>query len=161
MANSKRRCTVCRDYFPAGDMLRQGVCGEECLQALVDRSRAKRQRRAGSKARRHAGPSLPYKLRVKVKKRDAERCRMCGRPDTLQVHHIAYRSEGGSDDLANLITLCALHHNEGLDSVHADKRRWQPICRAYVWIRCVEGRFLLLPEIERRLARDAAVSGNR
>ena len=28
----------------------------------------------------------------------------------LHAHHVLFRSAGGSDDLANLITLCAAHH---------------------------------------------------
>jgi predicted restriction endonuclease len=28
----------------------------------------------------------------------------------LQIHHIIYRSHGGSDDIKNLICLCVKHH---------------------------------------------------
>ena len=45
--------------------------------------------------------------------RDNYTCQICGAKNTrLEVHHIKYRSQGGSDDLENLITLCEdCHHN--------------------------------------------------
>lgn len=45
--------------------------------------------------------------------RDNYTCQHCGTKNTrLEVHHIKYRSQGGSDDLDNLITLCEdCHHN--------------------------------------------------
>ena len=44
--------------------------------------------------------------------RDNYTCQICGAKNTrLEVHHIKYRSQGGSDDLDNLITLCKdCHH---------------------------------------------------
>jgi len=41
-------------------------------------------------------------------------CQVCGNECNLSVHHIIFRSHGGSDDWDNLITLCIYHH----DSVH-------------------------------------------
>jgi hypothetical protein len=34
----------------------------------------------------------------------------------LHAHHVRFRSAGGADELANLVTLCAAHHLRG---VHA------------------------------------------
>lgn len=44
--------------------------------------------------------------------RDNYRCQCCGKKDRrLEVHHLLPRSKGGSDKLANLITLCSdCHH---------------------------------------------------
>jgi 5-methylcytosine-specific restriction endonuclease McrA len=46
--------------------------------------------------------------------RDGRRCGRCGSPatpfDPLHVHHVVPRSEGGTDTLGNLVTLCALCH---------------------------------------------------
>ena len=44
--------------------------------------------------------------------RDSYTCQHCGAKNKrLEVHHIKYRSQGGSDDLDNLITLCEdCHH---------------------------------------------------
>lgn len=140
-------------------MLPQGVCGADCLEALVTRARRRHTNRVDSRARRKTtrngrSDSIPFSVRAQVRRRDHERCRMCGTSDNLQVHHITYRSQGGSDDPTNLITLCVYHHNNGSGSVHDNKRRWQPVCRAYVWVRYVEGRAPLLRELERELTRD-------
>ena len=50
-----------------------------------------------------------------ILERDAYRCAApgCSRRCNLQAHHIRYRSEQGSDDAANLATLCAFHHQLG------------------------------------------------
>jgi len=53
------------------------------------------------------------KKRVKI--RDEQRCQVCGDRlpvpyGRLEVHHIVYRSKGGSDELENLVTLCDLCH---------------------------------------------------
>ena len=48
--------------------------------------------------------------------RDRYTCQCCGAKNTrLEVHHITYRSNGGTDDLDNLITLCEECHKK----VHA------------------------------------------
>ena len=48
--------------------------------------------------------------------RDKYTCQVCKAKNTrLEVHHIKYRSQGGTDDLDNLITLCADCHKK----VHA------------------------------------------
>lgn len=48
--------------------------------------------------------------------RDNYTCQCCGAKNTrLEVHHIAYRSKGGTDDERNLIALCEKCH----DAVHA------------------------------------------
>lgn len=53
------------------------------------------------------------KLSRQIIRRDHATCQaVCGCTLTLTVHHIIPRSEGGSDDPANLITLCAACHNE-------------------------------------------------
>ena len=48
--------------------------------------------------------------------RDNYTCQVCKAKNVrLEVHHIKYRSQGGTDDLENLITLCAYCHKK----VHA------------------------------------------
>jgi len=49
-------------------------------------------------------------------------CQLCGSPNWLEIHHIVYRSERGSNDERNLIRLCKYHHQ----LVHSNKKRWQP-----------------------------------
>ena len=43
---------------------------------------------------------------------DDKECQECGCSNDLQVHHIIPASEGGSDDLENLITLCTDCHSD-------------------------------------------------
>lgn len=57
-----------------------------------------------------------------VAARDGGRCRVCGVRVTApgdgdpsrfaHTHHIVYRSAGGSDDLSNLVLLCAKCHDD-------------------------------------------------
>jgi hypothetical protein len=50
--------------------------------------------------------------------RDGFRCTVpgCTSQRNLHAHHVLFRSAGGGDELANLVTLCAAHHQRG---VHA------------------------------------------
>lgn len=53
-----------------------------------------------------------YNVKAFVLQRDNYKCQ-CSKgkcSEKLQVHHIVFRSEGGSDLPENLITLCATHH---------------------------------------------------
>ena len=56
--------------------------------------------------------------REAVLHRDNYTCQICGKKHTrLEVHHIVYRSQGGTDDENNLITLCedchsGIHHGK-------------------------------------------------
>ncbi|GAB4223531.1 MAG: hypothetical protein Kow0062_23870 [Acidobacteriota bacterium] len=47
--------------------------------------------------------------------RDGWRCQApgCTARRNLESHHVTYRSRGGSDDDANLVTLCRFHHQRG------------------------------------------------
>lgn len=48
-----------------------------------------------------------------VLNRDSYTCQICGAKNTrLEVHHIVYRSKGGTDDEDNLITLCESCHKK-------------------------------------------------
>ncbi len=56
----------------------------------------------------------------RAKERDGYRCRVCGvhyralkaQGQRLSVHHRRAVRDGGTDDLANLVTLCPRHHVE-------------------------------------------------
>lgn len=63
----------------------------------------------------------------------------------IEVHHISYRSQGGPDWPSNLITLCQVHHM----LVHSDKRKYQRVLRATIWMHYVDGSFLRVPEVEK------------
>jgi 5-methylcytosine-specific restriction endonuclease McrA len=45
-------------------------------------------------------------------RRDNWHCRCCNRSDTLTPHHIVFQSQGGTDDLDNLVTLCVKCHDD-------------------------------------------------
>lgn len=51
------------------------------------------------------------RVRVQILRRDGHQCRKCPRRDSLTVHHIKPRAAGGSDNPANLLTLCATCHD--------------------------------------------------
>jgi hypothetical protein len=59
-----------------------------------------------------AKQTIPPTLRRAVLLRDQHRCRVPGCRNTIFVdlHHIQLRSEGGRNELTNLVTLCGSHH---------------------------------------------------
>jgi hypothetical protein len=59
---------------------------------------------------------LPTPRAHRVFARDGWRCTVpgCTSQRNLHAHHILFRSAGGSDDDANLTTLCAAHHQRGV-----------------------------------------------
>ena len=153
MAVSKIRCAACREYVSPVGAITVGisrVCSEDCLHDLSSKRRpvtkASPPRRVGR---------LDADMRALIRKRDGERCRWCGRNGSsgLQIHHVAYRSEGGQDVPHNLILLCADHHAEA----HSNKKYWQPVLLATLWIGYVQKRMLTIPEVERYLARSGLI----
>jgi len=59
--------------------------------------------------------------RMRILGRDRHRCQVpgCSRP-AAHVHHLEYRSQGGSNDESNLLCLCAAHH---LFGIHEERMR--------------------------------------
>lgn len=54
-----------------------------------------------------------YNVKSAVLNRDNYTCQICGEKDTrLEVHHIQYRSKGGSNRMDNLVTLCSDCHDK-------------------------------------------------
>jgi len=51
-------------------------------------------------------------LRRKVMERDGHQCVRCGSTEELTVHHKKALKDGGSDSLANLVTLCRKCHTQ-------------------------------------------------
>src|SRR5262249_46177513 len=56
-------------------------------------------------------PARYEQLRLRVLSRDSWRCQFCGSMTNLEVHHRQYRSQLGSDDESNLVTLCHSCHS--------------------------------------------------
>lgn len=147
---SKFRCQGCKDYFPIADTYRTAglgrVCSAACQQTIFERQRDQKATSATStktKSKRTLKDGLPDEMRKLVRERDHNRCTWCGIPRSLHVHHINYRSQGGPHEPWNLITLCQEHH----DLVHSNKRKYQPLCRGYIWQLYVEGYKLRLPRL--------------
>lgn len=54
-----------------------------------------------------------YNVKTAVLNRDNYTCQICGARNTrLEVHHIQFRSQGGSDSMDNLVTLCKECHGK-------------------------------------------------
>jgi ribosomal protein S27AE len=55
--------------------------------------------------------NLPWKeIRSEILRRDNKCCQVCGKPHSGQVHHVIPRSQGGSNNFDNLMTLCGKCH---------------------------------------------------
>jgi len=64
---------------------------------------------------REGGDGVARATRRLVLQRDNNRCTLCGSTSDLEVHHIVPRSEGGTNDPDNLVTLCAICHSDSHD----------------------------------------------
>lgn len=54
-----------------------------------------------------------YNVKAAVLNRDDYKCHICGAKDIrLEIHHIQYRSKGGSNRIDNLVTLCSNCHSK-------------------------------------------------
>ncbi len=70
-------------------------------------------------------PGWP-KVRAAVLARDGGRCTRCGAP-AAEVHHLTPRAEGGTDDPANLTSLCGdCHHRITGKQVAARRATQEP-----------------------------------
>jgi hypothetical protein len=56
--------------------------------------------------------TISKKRRSKVLERDGDECLRCSSTTDLEVHHIIPVSQGGSDDMDNLATLCSECHKD-------------------------------------------------
>lgn len=135
--STKARCSVCRNYVPKEEMLRTGlgglggICSEKCLEDYIEKYRNKRVRRKENREKKFTGSrSLAGSCRDRVKRRDSEKCRWCGTTDSIEIHHVYYRSEGGADTPRNLISLCTADHA----LAHTNKKKYQPILLLWLWL---------------------------
>lgn len=137
-----------------GDMRRRGLghaCWPPCAPSPSPRLALPE---PAPKKPRPARPRLTHNVRRAVDARDQRTCRWCGIQGVpIHRHHVRYRSQGGVDDVDNLLTLCGPHHSEA----HSDKRRWQPVL-LHVLAAGQEGRWLTVPEAEAEL-REASCAG--
>ena len=63
------------------------------------------------------GPAVAGRntLQARIRKRDRHFCQTpgCSRP-AAHAHHLQPRTQGGSDEESNLVSLCAAHHLRGI-----------------------------------------------
>lgn len=64
---------------------------------------------AHKKHRKHRR-KISDEVRLEVMTRDGFKCVECGSREELQIHHIKYRSKGGTDEPDNLVCLCVRCH---------------------------------------------------
>lgn len=69
-------------------------------------------RAAEKKAANRERDDAWQRIRRAVLVRDSYRCRFCGTPDSVEVHHLKPRSLGREDSMENCIVLCKIHHQE-------------------------------------------------
>ncbi len=130
--NTKARCGQCKEYFLQQEMISTGLgklCSQDCLTSLQNKARDKNSRRIASKRSSQSPRSskkrvgIPPEIRQAVKERDRKRCRRCGNKNGIQLHHVQYLSQGGKDEIENILVLCLLCHQ----GVHANSLDWKPI----------------------------------
>ena len=121
-----KMCAGCQKKLYGSDyeMFRgKTFCGETVCKEIIDIRRSQSNRKKKNK-RREKGTiyrGVNSTIRKKVLKRDDHHCVICGGDDQIQVHHIVPASQGGSDNLRNLITLCHKDH----DLVHEDIGKYE------------------------------------
>ncbi len=120
-------------------------CSDICINAYVNNSKSGDTRR--SRPRNNNRALISSSTREEVALRD-KCCRFCGVRSELQLHHIIYRSHGGSSSEDNLITLCPQHH----DLVHSNKERFLSLCQGVLWFHSL-GTRVSIPNLEKFLDR--------
>jgi 5-methylcytosine-specific restriction endonuclease McrA len=139
----KVRCKTCGIYQNKEIAIRIGLssfCSKDCYNQAFNTQNKKPKRRTAK--------SIDPNLRQRVFDADGRRCRLCGEREdraVLHAHHVVYRSEGGPDELENLLTLCVLCH----DIVHSNKRFYQPLAKRIIALREVDN-FILIPILAAR-----------
>ena len=100
------KCAVCDNQFRAG--LHKKTCSRACANKQKEGSTYK-----NGKPIKDIVKDLES-LRKRLIVRDGNKCSRCGydKLPILNVHHIAERSKGGTNDLSNLELLCPNCHAE-------------------------------------------------
>jgi 5-methylcytosine-specific restriction endonuclease McrA len=139
------KCTNCRDFFPKGTEWwsnnMQRICSEECFNEWTESRRRKARERKPNRKRYSAKKQarmIPPELRHHIVDRDVF-CRVCGHRGQ-EVHHVTFRSQGGKNEMSNLILLCTTCHHT---KAHGpDARKYAQLFRAHIWLTYLRGRTL-------------------
>lgn len=138
----KVKCAGCGEYLERDEAVRNGVQSfhpEHMYSSAPSRPKPRKKK-----------PGVTNDLRSTVLRLDGGCCRFCGvwGGESLHVHHVIYRSQGGPHEQSNLLSLCVGCHSE----VHSDKRRFQRLCLGVIWLRSVNGdKRITVPRLERML----------
>jgi hypothetical protein len=94
----------------------------QCDAQIIGRLDAEHPERAQQK--------IPPAVRRQVFRRDHGRCVVpgCRSARYLDLHHVHFRSDGGSDDPSNLLTLCGVHHDalhDGRLTIEGSPGEWR------------------------------------
>lgn len=140
-------CECCNKTFKRSSTSILRTCSDECRK-ISEKNRYKKEKKTktltksnykymviftvkeiiqkGIEARDSFGISRNYHVdgftsvkRVETEKRDNYTCRVCGKKNSLEVHHIIKVIHGGNSDLDNLITLCRSCHR-AIDTLDLD-----------------------------------------
>lgn len=82
-----------------------------------------------TKTKKHRKETVKDSLYYNVFTRDGGRCQLCGRTDTLQLHHIYGRGKGLTNKPSNCIMLCMCCH---LYRVHQNQRKYRPLLQEII-----------------------------
>ncbi len=116
----KKHSNIMRRTREINKLLKKGVSEEEAT-FRIDNPNWRAERKAAKEAERlrkqqekqlkqPTDRKLPDKLRNFILDRDKRKCTKCESIDALHIHHVIYRSNGGSDEPENLTTLCEECH---------------------------------------------------
>lgn len=99
----KHTCEICKkDFMVTASRIGRGhgvYCSMEC-------GREGRRRKISGKSRQRRHPTG----KTAAKRRDSFTCLVCGFDSVVAAHHIIPKRYGGTNGIANIITLCPNHH---------------------------------------------------
>ena len=79
------------------------------------------------KVKKHRTETVKESTYQEVYKRDEGKCRLCGRKDNLQLHHINGRGKGLTNNVKNCVMLChkEFSKNKCHGVVHSNNKYWR------------------------------------
>lgn len=98
-----RTCRCCGVEYTRLHDRNLRYCSRECG------AKMKSERISEAMQRRYADASGAA-AKLRAKERDQHKCVVCGFDAVVHGHHLIPKSQGGPDELSNLVTLCPNHH---------------------------------------------------
>ena len=111
-------CAGCDGQFDVNDTIfyrkKRWCQSDNCKKVIDEKIKHRNYKRQQNKIKNGTWrKGVPVQLKAVVMERDNDCCVEClsNKANTLQIHHIIPVSQGGADDLSNLITLCKHCHD--------------------------------------------------